>query len=244
MQKHVFKTHEELGDFAAAQIIEIILDNRERGADSVIGLATGSSPVPVYQAWGRAGRAQSIDMSDIKCFALDEYVGIDPSHPESYHTVIARDAVAEIGLNADLVRVPSGMDDVAANAEEYDRAIAEAGGIDLQILGIGRNGHLGFNEPGSTFNSRTRQVDLLPETISDNARFFPNIVDVPVQAITQGLGTILEARKLLIVATGAAKAPAVAAAINGPLTIEVPASVLRLHGDVVWCLDEEAAALL
>lgn len=240
MQTNVFSRLEELGDFAATKIIQII---KERPAP-VIGLATGSSPVPVYQAWGRAARAESLNMQQIECFALDEYSGIAEEHPESYHSVIARDAVAEIGLDPARVHVPSGLGDVPKNARDYDQAIKDAGGIDLQILGIGRNGHLGFNEPGSLFDSRTRQVDLLPETISDNARFFDNIKDVPTQAITQGLGTILEAEFLLVVATGAAKAPAVAAAIRGPLTSDVPASVLRLHQNVIWCLDEDAAGLL
>lgn len=240
MQIHTFKTLTDLGDFAADRIINTIKAHEQ----PVIGLATGSSPVPVYQAWGKKAREQNLDMRVVTGFALDEYCGIETSHPESYHTVIARDAVTEIGLDPKKVFVPSGLGDVAQNALEYDENIKATGGIHLQILGIGRNGHLGFNEPGSAFDSRTHKVDLLPETISDNARFFDDIRQVPTSAITQGLGTILEADELLVVATGVSKAPAVMAALNGPETIDVPASVLRRHPNVIWCLDEEAAGLL
>src|SRR5690606_35643054 len=189
-------------------------------------------------------RQRGVRMDHVRCFALDEYCGLPHDHPESYHTVIDRDATRVIGLTPELVRVPEGLGDVTANALEYDRAIAEAGGIDLQILGIGRNGHLGFNEPGSPFDSRTREIELMPETIADNARFFDHITEVPARAITQGLGTILDARELIVVATGAAKAPAVAAAINGPVSVDLPASALREHPRVTWYLDSDAASLL
>ena len=240
MTIQVFDSLAELGDRAGAQIIAVI----EGKPDPVIGLATGSSPVPVYEGWARVARERGLSMRHVQCFALDEYCGLPHEHPESYHSVIARDATAVIGLDPERVRVPEGLGDVAANAIGYDRAIAEAGGIDLQILGIGRNGHLGFNEPGSPFDSRTREIDLMPETISDNARFFDHITDVPTRAITQGLGTILDARELVVVATGAAKAPAVAAALEGPVSIDLPASVLQNHPNVTWYLDADAASLL
>ena len=240
MTIQVFDSLSELGDRAGARIVAVI----EGKPDPVIGLATGSSPVPVYEGWSRVARARGLSMEHVQCFALDEYCGLPHDHPESYHSVIKRDATEVIGLNPSLVRVPEGLGDVAQNAVEYDEAISSAGGIDLQILGIGRNGHLGFNEPGSPFDSRTREIDLMPETISDNARFFDHITEVPTRAITQGLGTILDAREIVVVATGAAKAPAVAAALNGPLSLDLPASVLRNHAQVTWYLDADAASLL
>ena len=236
----VFQSLAELGKSAGAQIVAVI----EGKPDPVIGLATGSSPIPVYQGWAAVAQERGIAMDHVACFALDEYSGLEIQHPESYHSVIARDATEVIGLNPDLVRVPCGLGNVAANAVEYDEAIRAASGIDLQILGIGRNGHLGFNEPGSPFDSRTREINLMPETIADNARFFNSITQVPTKAITQGLGTILEARELIVVATGEAKAPAVAAALNGPETVDLPGSVLRRHPNVTWYLDEAAASLL
>lgn len=240
MKIHVFDTVPELAEFAAKRVVDVI----EQHDQPVIGLATGSSPVPVYEAWGRLARERQSRMDHVRCFALDEYVGIPVEHPESYHAVIARDATRVIGLNPELVRVPSGLGDVAANAREYDDAIRHAGGIDLQILGLGRNAHLGFNEPGSPADSRTREVELNPETIADNARFFDDISEVPTRAITQGMGTILEARELLIIVTGEAKAPSVAAALNGPVTEQVPASLIRDHANVTWCLDRPAASML
>lgn len=240
MTIQVFDSLTELGKSAGAQIVAVI----EGKPDPVIGLATGSSPVPVYEGWAAVARERGVSMSEVRCFALDEYCGLPHEHPESYHSVINRDATRVIGLNPNLVRVPEGLGDVGANAIEYDQAIRDAGGIDLQILGIGRNGHLGFNEPGSPFDSRTREIELMPETIADNARFFDHITEVPTRAITQGLGTILEARELIVVATGAAKAPAVAAAIHGPVSVDLPASALREHPNVTWYLDTDAASLL
>lgn len=240
MKIHVFDTVDELAAAAAQRIVDVI----EEHDKPVIGLATGSSPVPVYAAWGSLARERGLGMDHVRCFALDEYVGIDPSHPESYHSVIHRDATTVIGLNPDIVRVPQGTGDVSANAAEYDTAIRESGGIDLQILGLGRNAHLGFNEPGSPADSRTREVQLTEETISDNARFFNDVSEVPTRAITQGMGTIADARELLIVVTGEAKAASVAAAINGPVTEAVPASLVREHPNVTWYLDSAAASLL
>lgn len=240
MQIKIFENQQQLAEFAARQILSTISNTQ----DPVIGLATGSSPVPVYKAWGDIARTENMQMGDITCFALDEYCGIPEQHPESYHSVIMRDAVQEIGLDPAKVFVPSGNGDIEKNSAEYEKQIAAAGGIDLQILGIGRSAHLGFNEPGSPFDSRTRRVELFPETISDNARFFDNIREVPKSAITQGLGTIFAAKKLLVIATGTAKAPAVEAAIKGPVTEDIPASLLQKHPDVVWCLDEDAAGLL
>lgn len=239
MNVHVFDTPEALGEFAAEQIVAAI----ERRPDAVIGLATGSTPLPLYRAWARIVADRGIDVSRVRGFALDEYADLDPAHPESYHSVIAKDVTAAVGLTPELVAVPSSVGTDAA-ALAYEQAIAEAGGIDVQILGIGRNGHLAFNEPGSAFDSRTRRVALTPETIADNARFFDSTEDVPTEGFTQGLGTVMEARKLIIVATGEAKAAAIAAAINGPVTEELPASIVQRHPDVMYVLDKAAASQL
>lgn len=234
---HVFSTEAELAEAAARRIVGRV----RQDAEAVVGLATGSSPVAVYAAWGRQARAAGLDQSGVRGFALDEYLGLEPEDPRSYHAVIRRDAVAGAGLNADLVRVPDGSGAPGA-ADAYEQAIRDAGGVDVQVLGIGRNGHLGFNEPGAAADSRTRIVELAEATIADNARFFERADDVPTQAITQGLGTIFEARELLVIAVGAAKAAPVAAAIEGEETELLPASLLRNHANVHWFIDEAAAS--
>lgn len=239
MDVRVFDDTAELGRFAAEQIVAAI----EARPDAVIGLATGSSPLTLYRAWAELARERGLDQSRVRGFALDEYAGIDPTHPESYHSVVTSAVVEPIGLTPELVAVPSADASVDA-AAAYEDAIAAAGGVDVQILGIGRNGHLGFNEPGSPLDSRTRRVVLSAETIADNARFFDAAADVPAEAITQGLGTIMEAGKLVIVAIGKAKAHAVAQAIEGPVTDAVPASLAQRHPNVVYILDTEAASEL
>lgn len=240
VEMHIHADIDALGAAAAQRIIAVI----SRDPAAVIGLATGSSPRSLYTAWGRQARALGLDQRQVRGFALDEYVGLDPEHPQSYHSVIRHEAVAATGLDPAHVRVPEGHGDVAAAAYDFERGIREAGGIDVQILGIGRNGHLAFNEPGSSADSRTREVQLTDETIADNARFFASVDEVPRAAITQGLGTILEARELVVVAIGEAKAAAVAAALEGPITEQVPASLLREHGHVRWFVDEAAASAL
>lgn len=239
MDVRVFDDPAALARFAADQVVQAIEDR----PDAVIGLATGSTPLPLYRAWAAIVAERDIDVSRVRGFALDEYADLDPAHPESYHSVIAHDVTASVGLTPDLIAVPSsaGTEEAAA---AYEAAIAAAGGVDLQILGIGRNGHLAFNEPGSPFDSRTRRVALTPETIADNARFFESVEEVPTEGFTQGLGTIMEARRLVIIATGAAKADAIAAAINGPITEDLPASLVQRHPDVMYVLDSAAASKL
>lgn len=230
---------EDAGTLVAAEIVRLV--GRDRQA--VLGLATGSTPLPVY----RALREQSagIDLSGVRGFALDEYVGIAPAHPESYASVIRREVVEPLGLDPALVHVPDGDPErIAVSGEEYERAIEAAGGVDLQILGIGTDGHLGFNEPGSSFASRTRVKTLTAQTRRDNARFFPSLDDVPRHCITQGLGTILRARHLVLLAFGAAKAAAVAGAVEGPLTASLPASAIQLHPHATVVVDEAAASQL
>jgi glucosamine-6-phosphate deaminase len=186
-----------------------------------------------------------VDVSRVRGFALDEYVGIAPGHPESYRSVIAREVVEPLGLDPARIRTPDGsLAGIERAGADYDAAITAAGGIDLQILGIGTDGHIGFNEPGSSFASLTRIKTLTQQTREDNARFFDSIDDVPMHCITQGLGTILRARHLVLLAFGKAKAEAVAGAVEGPVTASLPGSAIQLHPHTTVVVDEAAAARL
>lgn len=225
----------------AADAIEALVRTRP---DAVLGLATGSSPLPTYQellARHRAGTGPSYDA--VRCFTLDEYVGLPAGHPESYRETIHRELTDGLGIARDRVATPD-PSDVQRAGERYEAAIVAAGGIDLQVLGIGSDGHLAFNEPGSSLASLTRIKTLTERTRQDNARFFGSADDVPRHVLTQGLGTILRARHLLLVATGAGKAEAVAAAVEGPVSASCPASVLQLHPHATVLLDPDAASRL
>lgn len=209
----------------------------------VLGLATGSTPLPVYEAL--RPRLAGVDVSRVRGFALDEYVGLDPRHPQSYRSVIAREVVEPLGLDASRVHVPDGsLAGIEHAGDDYERAIRESGGVAVQILGIGTDGHIGFNEPGSSFASLTRVKTLTEQTRRDNARFFDSIDDVPRHCITQGLGTILRARHLVLLAFGEGKAAAVAGAVEGPLSASVPGSAIQLHPHATVVVDEAAASQL
>jgi glucosamine-6-phosphate deaminase len=227
------------GELVADAILALVSSKK----DAVLGLATGSTPLPVYEAL--AARASGVDFSQVSGFALDEYVGLPVSHPESYRSVITREVVEPVGLDPQRVHVPNGSTDTIETAgADYERAIDEAGGVDLQILGIGTDGHIGFNEPGSSFASLTRVKTLTERTRADNARFFDSPDDVPMHCITQGLGTILRARHLVLLAFGEGKADAVAAALEGPLAAILPGSAIQLHPHTTVVLDEAAASKL
>lgn len=208
---------------------------------SVLGFATGSTPQASY----RALAARGVNLDDVRGFALDEYIGLPPGHPESYRSVIDRDVMATLGMRPGSVRVPGddGLD-LAGAGERYERDIRDAGGIDLQLLGIGTNGHVGFNEPGSALESRTRIAVLAQSTRVANQRFFAILDDVPTHCITQGLGTIRSANRLVLLAFGGAKARAVALAVEGPVSASIPASIVQLHRDALVLVDEAAAAQL
>ncbi|SFT33293.1 glucosamine-6-phosphate deaminase [Geodermatophilus amargosae] len=232
-------------DDVARVAADVVAGVVRRRPGAVLGLATGSSPVGVYAELARRVAAGELDLSGVRGFALDEYVGLPAGHPESYAAVIGRDVTGRLGLDPARVHVPDGRAaDLEAAAEDYEQAIAAAGGVDVQLLGIGANGHIGFNEPTSSFGSRTRLKTLAPRTRADNARFFDSPDEVPMHCLTQGLGTILGARRLLLVAQGSAKAEAVAAAVEGPLTSMCPASALQLHPRATVVVDEAAAARL
>lgn len=226
----------------AADLIDALIQRRP---SAVLGVATGSSPIGTYAALAARIQAGRLDSSQVSAFALDEYVGLDLDHPESYHQVIRRTVTVPLGLDPARVRVPDGSAaDVDGAGVRYEEQIREAGGVDLQLLGIGANGHVGFNEPTSSFASRTRLKTLAPQTRSDNARFFDGIDDVPTHCITQGLGTILDAGQLLLVAQGEGKADAVAAMIEGPIASICPASALQLHQHATVVIDRAAASKL
>lgn len=230
-------------DAAGALVAEAIVELIRHRPDAVLGLATGSTPLPVYEALTH--RVGDVDFSAVRGFALDEYVGLPATHPQSYRATITREVVQPLGLTPELIHVPSGArEGIETAGAEYDAAIEAVGGIDLQILGIGTDGHIGFNEPGSSLASSTRVKTLAAQTRRDNARFFDHPEDVPQQSITQGLGTIMRARHLVLLAFGAGKAAALAAAVEGPVTASVPASVIQHHPRVTVVVDEEAASLL
>lgn len=226
----------EAGELAADAIETLVRTT----PDAVLGLATGSTPLSTWAALARRG----LDLSRVRGFALDEYLGLLDGHPQRYREVLRREVVEPLGLDPALVRVPYDGGDPALAGPAYEAAIRDAGGVDLQVLGIGRTGHIGFNEPGSSFASLTRVKTLTEQTRRDNARFFAAPEDVPMHCVTQGLGTILRARRLVLLAFGAGKADAVAGAVEGPLTASLPGSAIQLHPDVLVIVDEAAASRL
>jgi glucosamine-6-phosphate deaminase len=234
--------YEELSREAAR-----IVANAVRSNPSVtLGLATGSTMLGMYEELVRLHTVEGLDFSQAATFNLDEYLGLPADHPQSFHCFMRENFFDHVNASAANIHIPDGM--ITGNYDEYcaayERAIRDAGGIELQVLGIGRNGHIGFNEPTSSFGSRTRLKVLTTQTIEDNRKTFSPAEEVPQCAVTMGIGTILEARKILILATGTAKAEAVAHAIEGPITASVTASCLQLHADVTFVIDEEAASQL
>ncbi|MFE7777784.1 glucosamine-6-phosphate deaminase [Streptomyces sp. NPDC057445] len=227
-------------------IAQGITDLLRRKPDALLGVATGSTPLPVYEALTAKVRAGEVDASRARIAQLDEYVGLPAGHPESYRSVVLREVVEPLGLSADAFLGPDGSaHDVQSACEAYDAALATAGGVDLQLLGVGTDGHIGFNEPCSSLASRTRIKTLTEQTRADNARFFGgDIEQVPHHVITQGIGTILEARHLVLLATGEGKAEAVAATVEGPVAAVCPASALQLHPHATVVVDEAAASKL
>jgi glucosamine-6-phosphate deaminase len=233
----IVESAEAGGEISADAVVALVA----RKPDAVLGLATGSSPLSSYAAIAR----RRLDLSGVRGFALDEYVGLPAGHPESYRSVITREVVEPLGMTPALVRVPG--DDggpLEGAGERYETDLVASGGVDIQFLGIGGTGHIGFNEPGSSFGSLTRIKTLTERTRADNARFFASPADVPMHCLTQGLGTILRARHLILLAFGASKAAAIAAAIEGPLSASAPGSAVQLHPHVTVVIDEAAASQL
>lgn len=216
-----------------------------RDPDAVIGLATGSSPVGVYRELAARVAAGTLSLARCRAFLLDEYVGLPDGHPQAYRTVIHQDFVQHVDIDPAHVFTPDSLGDLRETCRDYEGAIAAVGGIQVQLLGIGADGHLAFNEPGSSLGSRTRVKTLTTQTRRDNARFFGNDLDaVPTHCVTQGIGTIMEARHLVLVALGESKAEAVFQLVEGPVSARWPASALQLHPHVTVFLDRAAAGRL
>ncbi len=212
---------------------------------AVLGLATGATPMLLYGELVRMHNEEGLDLAQVSTFNLDEYVGLQSEHPASYRSVMQDSLFSRVNLAKASTHVPDGLTaDLPRACEEYEKRIHEAGGIDLQILGIGRDGHIGFNEPSSSLASRTRIKTLTRQTIEDNSRFFGDSAEVPTHVVTMGIGTIMEARQCLLLAFGESKAEAVAGAVEGPITASVPASILQLHPHTRLILDETAASKL
>jgi glucosamine-6-phosphate deaminase len=214
-------------------------------ANPVIGLATGTTPLPLYQELIRRCKEEDLDFSTTITFNLDEYVGLDPAHDQSYRHFMNVNLFDHINIVKKNTHVPDGLaEDTEASCAEYERMINDCGGVDMQVLGIGSNGHIGFDEPGSSLGSLTRIKTLTQATIDDNARLFEKKEDVPTLAITMGIGTILNAAKCILMANGANKADAVKAACQGPVTSMCPASALQLHRYATMVITEDAASKL
>jgi glucosamine-6-phosphate deaminase len=210
--------------------------------DAVLGLATGATPLKLYGELVRMHRDEGLDFSGVTTFNLDEYVGLEPAHPASYHAFMRDHFFSHVNVDPARIHIPDGRaKDVPAFCKDYEAAIVAAGGIDLQMLGIGTDGHIGFNEPSSSLASRTRIKTLTPRTRLDNVEAFGRPEDVPFHVITMGVGTIMEAREVVLLAFGSKKSRAIAAAVEGPVTSMSPASILQMH-PVAKCIVDEAAA--
>lgn len=241
MRVIVVTTVEEMGKKAA----QLIAQEIKKHASPVLGLATGSTPISVYKELIRLHKEEGLDFSTTITFNLDEYVGLAPDHPQSYRYFMNKNLFDHININRKNTHVPDGLaKDISKFCEEYEDMIEDVGGIDIQLLGIGSNGHIGFNEPGSSLGSLTRIKTLNEKTIEDNARFFEKKKDVPTQAITMGIGTILNAKKVVLTANGAKKADAIAKALEGPVSSMVPASALQLHRFTTFVISEDVATKL
>lgn len=225
----IVETYEELCRIGAEMIAAQITEK----PDSVLGLATGSSPVGIYRKLIERYCAGKLDFSKITSINLDEYVGLGGDHPQSYRYFMQKNLFDHVNIDLSKTFVPNGLAaDTRAECAAYDDRIRDLGGIDLQLLGIGLDGHIGFNEPADRFTEETHVVSLHPSTIAANARFFESEDEVPHSAITMGVGSIMQARKILLIANGPAKKGIVEKAVSGPITPQVPASILQCHPDV------------
>lgn len=236
MKLTVTNSYEKLSELAAEYIAaQVILK-----PDSVLGLATGSSPVGVYRCLVEKFNRGCLDFSDVISINLDEYVGLDGSHEQSYRYFMQDNLFNYVNIKPENTFVPNGCaSDLAAECRDYDARVSRLGGIDLQLLGIGPDGHIGFNEPDDHFTAETHVVDLLPSTIEANSRFFAGIDEVPKQAVSMGMGSIMKAKKILLIANGKAKKDVLMEALNGKITPSLPASLLQLHRDVTVIFSEE-----
>jgi len=241
MRVVILPNAEQASLFAAEQVKKQIT----RKPTSVLGLATGSTPLKLYKELIESQKRGEISFADASSFNLDEYLGLAPEHPQSYHRFMRENFFEHIDIDLNNTHIPQGLtDNPITSCEAYEAKILEKGGIDLQILGIGRNGHIGFNEPSSGLASRTRVKTLSPSTIDDNARFFGPDETQPTLSLTMGIGTILDSKKLVLLAYGDGKADAIKDTVEGPLSASCPASALQMHKDALVIIDESAASKL
>ena len=224
---------------------QMILSQVTLKPNSVLGLATGSTQIGMNENLVELNKSGDIDFSEVRTFNLDEYYNLPKNNDQSYHYFMHKNLFNHINIKPSNIHIPNGMtDDVNAECKRYDELIKEADGVDIQVLGIGNNAHIGFNEPTVNFEKGTHLVELEDSTIEANSRFFDNIDDVPKKAITMGVGSIFKSKKIMLIATGENKAEAIYNTVYGKVVPEVPASILQFHNDIVLILDKEAAKLL
>lgn len=236
----IVKDYEDMSQKAA----EIFNHEIAKNPRMVLGLATGGTPERFYELLVQAYHKKQTDWANITTFNLDEYIGISRSHKLSYYTYMKERLFSKVNISKNNTFLPNPQGDIAKNGEEYDLAIQSHGGIDLQLLGIGENGHIAFNEPGSKVDDNTRQVDLTKSTIQANSRYFKSVKEVPTTCITMGIGSILRAKRIILIASGQKKAEAIKNTISGPISEKVPSSFLRTHKNVTIIADQEAASLI
>ncbi len=240
MNINIVKNYEEMSQLASKMINDFVQTN----PFGVIGLATGQTPEGVYKLLVDAHHNLDIDWSNITTFNLDEYIGINATSPFSYAHYMHEKLFKYLNIKSENTHIPLGQGDYQKNIDNYEQKIKNAGGINLQLLGIGSNGHIGFNEPGTSFDSKTHVVDLATSTISDNKQYFKTIDDVPKKAITIGLNTIMQAQQIILIASGLNKAEAIAKLVEGKITPKIPASILQNHDHVTLIIDQKAASKL
>ena len=241
MEVIIKDTYEEMSALAAQMIAELI----QKKPNCILGLATGSTPVGTYKELIRLHKEEGLDFSKVITFNLDEYVGLLPDHDQSYRSFMNVNLFNHINIKKENTNVLDGMaDDIPAACEAYEKKIKKSGGLDIQLLGIGANGHIAFNEPGSSLGSRTRVKTLDEGTRKDNARFFKSMDEVPQYAVTMGIGTIMEARELILLANKDNKAEAISKTVEGPITAIVPATIVQLHPKAIIITDKAAASKL
>lgn len=236
---------QETYDKLSKATANIVADRIRRKPNLVLGLATGSTPLGLYKELVRMHKSEGLSFAKVTTFNLDEYIGLPRTHDQSYFYFMWENFLKHVDVDPRFIHVPDGMaPDIDAHCEWYESEIVRYGGIDVQILGIGANGHIAFNEPGSSLGSRTRIKTLTDQTVTDNARFFKSMDEVPKTAITMGIGTIMEAKEIILMANEQSKANAIKAAIEGPITAMVPASIIQMHRKAYVIIDKDAASQL
>lgn len=240
MQIFTFKTVEELHSEAANRIISLVRENPK----CVLGLSTGSSPIGVYKKLIADHKANGTTYQEVVTFNLDEYEGLDGSSEHSYRYFMNDELFDHLDIKKENTHLPSGIGDLVQNCAQYEEEIKAAGGIDLQLTGIGTNGHIAFNEPGTSFDTYTHIAELTQSTIDSNAKFFPSREEIPTRAISMGIQSIMETRQVLMIAYGKSKAQAIKQMIDGPVSEDLPASILQRHANAIVLLDKEAASEL